>query len=130
MRRVVSLVVDRCLECGRPEGGFARIRCPSCRGEHLLAFSCRTRNFCPSCQAKRGALCGERLIEEVHDDAPHRHVTSTIPRERPGLFERERTLLRIFEVVPLLCPQCHVEMQIASVIQEVTVVERLLTRMR
>jgi hypothetical protein len=32
--------------------GFARIRCPNCRAERLLAFSCRTCNFCRSCQAK------------------------------------------------------------------------------
>ena len=35
--------------------GFARIRCPNCSQEYLLAFSCKTRYFCPSCQAKRGA---------------------------------------------------------------------------
>ena len=37
LRRVVLRVVDQVLACGRPEGGVARIRCPSCRGEHLLA---------------------------------------------------------------------------------------------
>ena len=92
---MVPRVVDQYLECGRPEGGFARIRCPSCRREHLLAFSCQTRNFCPSCQAKRGALFGERLIEEILDDVPHRHVTFTIPKALRGLFERERKLLKI-----------------------------------
>jgi hypothetical protein len=29
--------------------------------EYLLAFSCRTRNLCPSCQAKRAALLAEKL---------------------------------------------------------------------
>ena len=95
LRRVVLRVVDQYLACGRPEGGFARIRCPSCHGEHLLAFSCQTRNFCPSCQAKRAALFGERLIEEILEDVPHRHVTFTIPKALRGLFERERKLLKI-----------------------------------
>jgi ribosomal protein S27E len=35
------------------DSGFARIRCPDCRMEHLLTFSCRTRGFCPSCHAER-----------------------------------------------------------------------------
>lgn len=35
---VVRPTVDAFLACARLLGGFARIRCPSCRGEHLLAF--------------------------------------------------------------------------------------------
>ncbi len=35
------------------ENGFARIRCPDCAEEYLLAFSCKTRELCPSCAAKR-----------------------------------------------------------------------------
>jgi hypothetical protein len=39
LRPYVRAVVERYLDCGRLHGGFARIRCPSCRGEHLLGFS-------------------------------------------------------------------------------------------
>lgn len=81
------------LACGRLLGGFARIRCPSCRGEHLLAFSCRTRNLCPSCQSKRSALLAEKLTGEILLPVPHRHYVFTIPRVLRGLFERERRLL-------------------------------------
>ncbi len=95
LRAVVRRVVDQYLECGRPEGGFARIRCPNCRGEHLLAFSCQTRNFCPSCQAKRAALFAEHLVEEVLSPVAHRHVVFTVPKVIRGLFERERRLLSI-----------------------------------
>jgi hypothetical protein len=59
----------------------------------LLAFSCQTRNFCPSCQAKRAALLAEKLSEEILARVPHRHVVLTIPRALRGLFERERRLL-------------------------------------
>ena len=57
--------VEAYLDCGRGTGGFARIRCPSCHAEHLLSFSCHTRNLCPSCQGKRSLLFGERLRWEV-----------------------------------------------------------------
>ena len=34
LRGVVSRTAEAFLECGRLTGGFARIRCPKCRGEH------------------------------------------------------------------------------------------------
>ena len=43
------------LKCGRLEHGFLRVRCDSCHAEHLVAFSCKRRGFCPSCGARRMA---------------------------------------------------------------------------
>jgi len=87
--------VEEFLSCGRLEGGFARIRCVKCRKEHLLAFSCRTRNFGSSCQAKRSVLFAEKLAAEILAPVPHRHWTFSIPRVLRGLFERERALLSL-----------------------------------
>ncbi len=39
---------DDYLKCGRLEHGFLRLRCESCHAEHLVAFSCKRRGFCPS----------------------------------------------------------------------------------
>jgi len=93
LRPVVVRSVEEFLSCGRLEGGFARIRCTICRKEHLLAFSCRTRNFCSSCQAKRSVLFAEKLAGEILAPVAHRHWTFSIPRVLRGLFERERSLL-------------------------------------
>ena len=93
LRGVVAESVKGYLACGRLEGGFARVRCPGCRAEHLLAFSCQTRNFCPSCQAKRSALFAEHLVSEILEPVPHRHVVLTIPKVLRGLLRRERRLL-------------------------------------
>ncbi|MFQ5460670.1 MAG: transposase zinc-binding domain-containing protein [Anaerolineae bacterium] len=49
-------MVGKYLDCGVLEAGFARVRCDECRGEFLLASSCKSRYFCPSCHAKRLAL--------------------------------------------------------------------------
>ena len=54
-RGIVDEQVRRYLDCGLFENGFARIRCPDCHSEYLLAFSCKTRELCPSCAAKRSA---------------------------------------------------------------------------
>src|SRR4030042_5328554 len=63
LRPVVVRSVEEFLGCGRLQGGFARIRRPKCHAEHLLAFSCRTRNFCSSCQAKRSVLFAGPPVE-------------------------------------------------------------------
>jgi len=62
-------------------------------GEKALAFSCRTRNFCSSCQAKRSVLFAEKLTTEILAPVPHRHWTFSIPRVLRGLIERDRKLL-------------------------------------
>jgi len=93
LRPVVVRSVAEFVGCGRLQGGFARIRCPKCRAEHLLAFSCRTRNFCASCQAKRSVLFAEKLTSEILAPVPHRHWTFSIPRVLRGLIERDRKLL-------------------------------------
>jgi hypothetical protein len=87
--------VEEFLACGRLEGGCARLRCPKCRAEHLLALSCRQRGICSSCQAKRAALFAEKLTGQVLAPVPHRHWTFSIPRALRGLFERERRLLSL-----------------------------------
>jgi len=93
LRPVVVRSVEEFLSCGRLQGGFARIRCPKCHAEHLLAFSCRTRNFCASCQAKRSVLFAEKLTSDILAPLPHRHWTFSIPRVLRGLIERDRKLL-------------------------------------
>lgn len=70
---------------------FARLRCASCKGDHLIAFSCQTRNFCPSCPAKRSALFAERICGRILSWVPDRHMTITIPKALRGLFERDRS---------------------------------------
>jgi ribosomal protein S27E len=64
-RPIVKEVVERYLDCGNPRSGFARLRCPDCREERLVMFSCRTRGFCPSCHAKRLEEWGEWMRETL-----------------------------------------------------------------
>jgi Putative transposase/Transposase zinc-binding domain len=59
----------------------------------LVAFSCRGRSFCPSCEKKKQLLWAEWLREEVLLGVAHRHVVLTIPRLLRPLFRRRRELL-------------------------------------
>ena len=80
---------------GRHSFGVERyvIRCGHCRKEYLLAFSCKTRYFCPSCQAKRVAAFVEWVSEQILEAVDHRQLVWTIPRALRPTFRRDRRLL-------------------------------------
>jgi hypothetical protein len=93
LRPVVERVLREFLRCGLLEHGFARLWCGECRRSVLVAFSCRGRSFCPSCEKKRQLLWAEWLCREVLAPVSHRHVVLTIPRLLRPLFRRRRELL-------------------------------------
>jgi ribosomal protein S27E len=39
------------LDCGDLHYRFSRVKCKGCGHEYILAFSCKRRQFCPSCAA-------------------------------------------------------------------------------
>jgi hypothetical protein len=79
-------------EVNRLEHGFARLWCGECRRSVLVAFSCRSRSFCASCE-KRQLLWAEWVRDEVVAEVAHRPVVLTIPRLLRPLFRRRRDLL-------------------------------------
>jgi hypothetical protein len=93
LRPVVERVLREFLRCGLLEHGFARLWCGECRRSVLIAFSCRGRSFCPSCEKKRQLLWAEWLCKDVLAEVPHRHVVLTILRLLRPLFRRRRELL-------------------------------------
>jgi hypothetical protein len=90
---VEGQVIERFIECGDPHHGLARIRCDACGHDYLLAFSCKTRYFCPSCHQKRVLLYGEWVEENVLERVPHRQYVFTLPRLLRPLFGRHRAWL-------------------------------------
>ena len=74
------------LKCGRLEHGFLRVRCDTCHAEHLVAFSCKRRGFCPSCGARRMAESAALLIDEVFPEQPMRQWVLSVPYPLRFLF--------------------------------------------
>ncbi len=86
--------MDRYLDCGIFENGFARVRCGDCKDEFLVPFSCKTRGgFCNSCSEKRSLIFGERIATEVLEKVNHRHFTFVIPKIIRTYFKYNRKLL-------------------------------------
>jgi hypothetical protein len=87
----VADVFKRFLACGDLREGFARVRCDDCGCEYLLAYSCKTTCFCPSCHQKRALLFAEWLDTDILQPITHRQYV--IPKVLRGLFRREPALL-------------------------------------
>lgn len=76
------------LRCGILAHGFARVRCTDCGHDRLLAFSCKGRRVCPSCNARRMAEVAAHLTDEVIPHLPTRQWVLSVPKRlRPFLHQ-------------------------------------------
>ena len=66
------------LECGIFAHGFARARCGDCGHDYFVAFSCKGRGVCPSCNARRMVETAAHLCDHVFPRLPVR-------RKRPAV---------------------------------------------
>ncbi|MBM3863089.1 MAG: transposase, partial [Verrucomicrobia bacterium] len=73
--------------------GFTRLECPDCGHERLLAFTCKTRHFCPACHQRRVRSTSEWIATAVCHEVPHRQFVFTIPKVLRDIFRKRRTLL-------------------------------------
>jgi hypothetical protein len=84
------------LRCGVLAHGFLRLRCDTCREDHLVGFSCKGRGFCPSCGARRMAQTAAHLVDEILPDVPIRQWVLSLPiplrvLRPPGMAEVRKT---------------------------------------
>jgi len=88
------------LRCGILAHGFARARCSSCGYDFLVAFSCKGRGACPSCNAKRMAETAAHLVDHVIPHVPVRQWVLSVPKRlRPFLHHRPRTAGAVLHIL-------------------------------
>ena len=95
-RRVPGFVreeFEAYLRCGRLEHGFVRVKCEGCKHEHLVAFSCKGRGFCPSCASRRMAETGAKWVDEILPAVPYRQWVLSFPIPLRLLFAYRPELL-------------------------------------
>ena len=90
------------LRCGILAHGFGRARCAGCGYDFLVAFSCRSRGICPSCNARRMVETAAHLVDHVLPPLPVRQWVLSVPKRlRPFLHHNPMiagAVLRIFPV--------------------------------
>ena len=69
------------------------MRCPKCRHELFVAFSCRGRSVCPSCHEKRALEKAGWVAEHVCAEVAHRQFVFTMPKRLRLYFRYDRSLL-------------------------------------
>jgi len=84
---------DEYLKCGCLEHGFLRVQCGTCHAEHLVAFSCKRRGFCPSCGARRMAESAALLVDEVLPHKPVRQWVLSVPYQLRFLFASQPQIM-------------------------------------
>jgi len=69
------------LACGLLQHGFAKAVCKDCGRTILVAFSCKRRGTCPSCNARRMCNGAAHLVDHVIPDVPVRQWVLSVPFE-------------------------------------------------
>lgn len=90
----------RYLECGILAHGFARARCVGCGHDFLVAFSCKGRGVCPSCNTRRMVEVAAHLVQHVFPRLPVRQWVLSFPKRLRYFLQRDAELagrvLRVF----------------------------------
>ncbi len=93
--RFVEQQFRRYLDCGLLCNGFARLRCPQCRYERLVAFSCKGK-LCPSCLNRRAADTAAWLADHLLPEAGYRQWVLTFPWTLRFRLAADRPLMNTF----------------------------------
>ncbi len=90
----------RYLTCGILAHGFARARCGDCGHDFLIAFSCKGRGVCPSCNTRRMVATAAHLADHVFPRLPVRQWVLAVPKRLRYFLHRDPDLqgaaLRLF----------------------------------
>ncbi|MCH8135174.1 MAG: transposase zinc-binding domain-containing protein, partial [Proteobacteria bacterium] len=73
--------------------GFARVYCHQCDHDYRLAYSCKTRYFCPSCHHKLSGQIGRKIRPrrlELHRAPPYTDSASGLSARLPFPGPRRR----------------------------------------
>ena len=87
------------LQCGLLCFGFARARCTGCGKGFVVAFSCKGRGVCPSCNGRHMAQTAAHLADHVIPPVPVRQWVISVPKRLRGfLADRPRAVAAVTKI--------------------------------
>ena len=93
IRPVVFKEVEKMINCGNPDFGYAFYQCTHCNDFVHVPFRCKSR-FCNTCGVKYSQDRAFNISKKVIH-CKHRHIVFTIPEELRIYFLQDRTLLNL-----------------------------------
>ena len=88
----VEQAFRRYLECGILANGFARAHCDECGHDFMIAFSCKGRGVCPSCNTRRMAETAAHLADHVFPRLSVRQWVLSVPKRLRYFLQRDTAL--------------------------------------
>ena len=76
----VITALEKFVECGVMRYGVVRFRCPECGKDMFVAFSCKRRGLCPSCDAKRSAIITAEALDRLLPPVLYRQWVLVVPK--------------------------------------------------
>jgi len=87
------------LTCGLLCFGFTRAVCITCRTGFVVAFSCKGRGVCPSCNGRHMAQTAAHLADHVIPPVPVRQWVISVPKRLRGfLADRHRAVAAVTRI--------------------------------
>ena len=81
------------LECGIFAHGFARAWCDDCGHDYFVAYSCKGRGVCPSCNTRRMVETAAHPTDHVFPRLPVRQWVLSVPKRLRYFMQRDGAVL-------------------------------------
>jgi hypothetical protein len=94
-RPYVRQAFRKYLECGTFAHGFARVWCDNCGHDYFVAYSCKGRCVCPSCNTRRIVEMAAHLTDHVCPRLPVRKWVLSVPKRLRYFIQRDGAVLNM-----------------------------------
>ena len=95
----VDITFKKYLGCGVLAKGFAHAHCTGCHKDFLIAFSCKGRGVCPSCNTRAMVETAAHLIENVIPIVPIKQWVISFPMRIRHYLKTPAILQDILRIV-------------------------------
>ena len=87
------------LECGILAKGFALAHCADCSKDFVIAFSCKGRGICPSCNSRTMVETAANLVENIIPSVPVRQWVISFPMRIRHYIQTHKILQAVLRIV-------------------------------
>jgi len=92
-------IFQKYLGCGILAKGFACAHCEGCKKDFLIAFSCKGRGICPSCNTRSMVETAAHLVDNIIPLVPCRQFVISFPFKVRHYLQTPNILQAVLRIV-------------------------------